>query len=587
MQARSGENDMETSQPSKRQKFLPFLTGLLLALLACGIPLLLFVSSGRFRDVITPFAYAAQTAAAPSGTQPVGVDPGAGPTATSDISSLPYSKRYELADDDISEALNHMWNGETAEEIMSWDKVLEIIPEDAEAHYNRGNAYLKLSRTQRSQEEFLFYLSKAGEDFDKAIELEPYHKGDYYYSRFLYLDGLSSSQSMNRNDFLNLEQAALDNLLMANQLGNYQKDSEIKLALVYIAAGKCDEGIEQANRLIAETTDPTVDMIGSLSRGYFCKNDLPNALKYMSEVVNRVDGCSSRFDRARIYYAMGGLENALTDLNATIQKSPNYCGIRYYLRGLIYAEQGELDKAQEDFVIGMGNTWERGGLLAYGQAKLALAQDDQETAIQYLQEAESTYTFPDPIYNKILEDLNSLGAKPLTITASIAPATAIPSPTPRLTPRPTSSPDPSLPTPAFTEDPSLQYATIIDLEKPIEPVEIGWGFSVLWHFQPAQSLDHREVQRLSVWLISSDTTQKLPHQISLWNFRNNMWGGNNNLYWGENKIDRANEYVSPEGDVYIKFASDNDSIETTIDTFGITLVLQRTNGSIEVHGITP
>ncbi len=66
-----------------------------------------------------------------------------------------------------------------------------------------------------------------------------------------------------------------------------------------------------------------------------------------------------------------------------------------------------------------------------------------------------------------------------------------------------------------------------------------------------------------------------------------MWGGNNELHWGENRINYANEYVSPDGDVYIHFVNQYSTLETSIDTFGITLILQRTNGSIEVHGITP
>jgi len=578
---------MDAPKTSQKQKIIPFLSGLVLSLLVCGIPVLWFLSTARFQQIAKPFAYAAQTAAVMPATQADITDIAVLSTATVDISALPYSKRFELAGNDISEALNHSYNHEYAEEIMSWDKVLEIIPEYAEGYYLRGDAYLKLSNNQRSQGEYMFYVSKAGEDFDKAIELAPYYKGDYYFGRFQYLDALASNQATTRVDFLNLEQTALDNLLMASQLGNYQKDAETKLALVYIAAGKCDEGIQQANRLIAETADPSVDMIGSLSIGYLCKNDLPNALKYMNEVVSRVDGCTSRFDRARIYYAMGKLDDALTDLNYTIAKSPNYCGMRYYLRGLIHAEKGDLSKAQEDLSFGMGQTWDRGGLLSYAQGKIALAQGDKSSAMQYFQDAESTYELPDPTYTKIREDLIALGGTPLEITPLSAPATPIPNPTAMLTSRPTSSPDPSLATPAFTPDPNLQSATIIDLEKPIEPVKIGWGFQAWWHFQPAQSLDHREMQRLSVWLISSDTSQRLPRQISLWNFRNNMWGGNNELHWGENRINFPNEYVSPDGDVYIYFASDDDTLETTIDTFGITLVLQRTNGSVEVHGITP
>ena len=577
---------MDTRRASKKQRLIPFLGGLTLALVICGFPLLWLMSTARFQQILNPFAYAAQTAVMPPVTATLGMNPGTLSTPTEDISGLPYRKRLDLAGSDISEALEHHYNHETAEEIISWDKVLEIIPEDAEFHYLRGDAYLQLLKNQRSQEEYLYYLSRAGEDFDKAIELKPYYKGDYYYGRFQYYDALASNQ-LTRADFLQLERIALDNLLMANQLGNYQEESGTKLALVFITIGRCDDGIEQANRLIAESVEASIDMTGSLSLGYLCKHDFENALKYMDEVVRQVDNCRSRFDRARIFYAMGRPDDALSDLDYSIGKDPNYCGIRYYLRGLIHAENGDLDKAQEDLYFGMGQTWERGGLQSYAQAKIALAQGDTESAIQYLQDAESTYSLSDPIYDKILEDLNTLGASPLNNVSSFALATLIPTPTAILTPRSTSSPDPSVPTPAFDMDPSLQDASVFDLETSIEPVHVRWGFSALWRFQPSQALDHREVQRLSVWLISSDTTQRLPRQISLWNFRWNMWGGNNELHWGENRINAPNEFVSPDGDVYIRFESDDETLDTTIDTIGITLILQRTNGAIEIHGITP
>jgi hypothetical protein len=66
-----------------------------------------------------------------------------------------------------------------------------------------------------------------------------------------------------------------------------------------------------------------------------------------------------------------------------------------------------------------------------------------------------------------------------------------------------------------------------------------------------------------------------------------MWGGNNDLHWGENQINSPNEYVSPDGDVYIRLTNDDNRLETTIDRFGITMILKRTDGSIEIHGITP
>jgi hypothetical protein len=307
----------------------------------------------------------------------------------------------------------------------------------------------------------------------------------------------------------------------------------------------------------------------------------------MNQVVELVDGCQSRFDRARIFYVMGRLDEALTDLDATISKSPYYCGIRYYMRGLIYAEKGDLDKAQEDLYFGMGQTWERGGLLSYAQGKIALAQGDKDSAIEYFQEAEASYTLHDPILLMMQSDLSTLGASPLEIKTTFPVATVIPTVTPQLTPRPTSSPLASLPTPAFTEDPMVQSALVVDLEQPIEHVKLGWGTSSLYRFQPAQALDHREVKSLSLWLISSNTNQRLPRQILLWNFRTNMWGSIDNPKWGENRAGYQNELVSQDGDVVVYLVNQDDTLETTVDTFGVTLVLQRTDGTIEIHGITP
>jgi tetratricopeptide (TPR) repeat protein len=284
---------------------------------------------------------------------------------------------------------------------------------------------------------------------------------------------------------------------------------------------------------------------------------------------------------------MGRNQEAIQDLDASIERDPYYCGERYYLRGVLHAETGDLQKAEDDLRFGMGQTWGQGGLLPYGLGKISQAQGDKQAAIQYFQEAEASYGLPDPILAKIRADLKALGGEPLEVELSNAPATVIPMMTPAFTPRPTSSPDPARPTPVFTEDPSLQGATILNIDDSVAPVKLGWGFSGLWRFQPAQSLDHREVQRLSVWLNSTDTSQRLPRQISLWNFRNNMWGGPNELHWGENKINTPDEYVSPDGDVYVYLINDDDTLETTIDELGITLVLQRTDGSIEVHGITP
>ncbi|HKJ38747.1 MAG TPA: hypothetical protein VJ972_08210 [Anaerolineales bacterium] len=579
---------MDDKNSQKRIKRLAMFGGLTIALILCGTSLAFMVLTGRFQQYTQPFANAAQTAAVVpvvSDTPTQYIELLA--TPTDDLTSLTFSQRHEIAGPYISEALGNSLQGKPGEAIISWTKVLEILPDDASSYRLRGEEYLKLLVNQRSQEEYISYLSLAGDDFDKAIELEPYTDGNYYIGRYKYYDKLANLQP-NRVDRILLNRIALDNLTMGNRLGNYDPLAERYVIFSNIMVGNCDAGIEQANKLIESETEPSPALYTGLALGYMCRHEPENALPYMDTAITIRDTCERRLERARILYVLNRIDDALADLDFTLSKDPYYCGGRYYLRGLIYAEKGELDKAQEDLYFGMGQTWARGGELSYAFGKIALAQGDTETAIQYFQEAEATYIFPkDPLLEMMRNDITALDAAPLEMPPSFFPATPIPTQTMQSTPRPTSSPLASMPTPVFTPDPKLRYALVVDIEKPVGPVKIGWNSSNMWRFQPAESLDHREVKSLSVWLISSDTTQRLPRQLLIWNFRKNMWGGIDDLKWGENRASNQNDFVSQDGDVIVYFVNQDNSLEAIVDTLGINLVLQRTDGSIEVHGITP
>ncbi|WKZ47232.1 MAG: tetratricopeptide repeat protein [Anaerolineales bacterium] len=576
---------VKAGQPDSKAKVLALTSGFALAVLLCGIPLVYFVFTGRLQRVAAPFGYAAQTVAvAPVSSATVSPTPSSTPTP--DISSLPYLDRLNIANPYVSEALGYYYRGEYAESIRAWDKVIEIIPEDDSSYYLRGESYLRLLVNQRSQEEYLFYLSHAGDDFDKAIELSPYDDGNYYLGRYKYYDDLSGLQPY-RVDRIGLQKIALENLLLANQLGNSDPLAERYVIFSNIVVGNCDAGLQQANKLILISPEPVAALFTGLALGYMCKNDPTTALQYIDEAIATSDGCTWRLERAKIFYALGRIDEAMEDLDYTIANDPYYCGDRYYLRGLLYAETGDLQKAEEDLFFGMGQTWGRGGFLPYAQGKIALAQGETDAAIRFFQEAEATYPLEDFILTKIQSDLAALNAPTLEISSSFPSATAIPPPMPRATPRPTSSPDPSVPTTIFSPDLQLQHAWTVDIDKPVEQVALGWGYGRLWRFQPSKSLDHRAVQRLSIWLISPDTSQRLPRQLFLWNFRANTWDSSDELHWGENVISSPNDYVSPDGDVYIHFLNQDTSLKTIIDSFGITLVLQRSDGSIETHGITP
>ena len=72
--------------------------------------------------------------------------------------------------------------------------------------------------------------------------------------------------------------------------------------------------------------------------------------------------------------------------------------------------------------------WERGGMLPYVEAQLALDEGRKGDAIQLLQMAEAT--FSDPIYNslrwKVQKQIKTLGAELLVLTPYANSATPMP-----------------------------------------------------------------------------------------------------------------------------------------------------------------
>ena len=259
---------METQNSSKRQKLIPLLTGFVISVLICGIPLVYTVLTGRFRQFTQPFANAAQTVVvAPALSEAPQSTVSIQGTPTLNVAALPFMERFNMADPHVSEAVGYMFQGAHADAILAWDKALEIIPDYAEGHYQRGQSYLALLQNQRSQDEYMQYLSRAGQDFDEAIRLEPYSKGDYYLGRYKYYDNLSGLQA-NRVDRIQLQQIALDNLLLANQMGNFDPLAERYVIFSNIVVGNCDAGIEQANQLIATATEPSAAFPTGLAFGY-------------------------------------------------------------------------------------------------------------------------------------------------------------------------------------------------------------------------------------------------------------------------------------------------------------------------------
>ncbi len=575
-------------------KLIASLTGFILGLIIFGGLLAIIVNNGSFARRTMPFAAVLWTpthtlTVTPTPTKKIVHTPTQTPTVIPSPTILTYTQRMELANPFYNEGFKQYYDGKWAESILAWDEVIKLVPEDDIAYRMRGDAYLGLLKNQRVLGEFISNLEQAISDYDTAISINPTN-GNYYLARYYAYINFADIQET-RADFVEIEKIALENIQMSYFYGNVEEFSNRHILFTLIYVGECDKALEEINKQFKEQTEPSATLNSAMAKAYMCKGLPDKALNYIDK-ANKIKEEDYRiFNRALILYALGRYKDAEQEINRSINKDPYYSGYRYYLRSLIYIALGDLVKAQQDLDFGSGQTWGQGGLYAYAQGKIALANKDTESAISYFQEAEATYFDQDMILEMIRADLAKLDAKPLEIVPYSINATSIPTPTVTLTPRSTSTPQFS-PTPnkfnkTFTPDPILNYASVVDLETGTGPIRLRRNDELLIRFQPATPLDNRLAQSLSVFLRPSNENQEYTLQLLLYDFETASWTVINNTKWGENELDIAWNYVSPDGDVYARLH--NVSMDEIVEliNFGVSIAIINSDGNVELHGVTP
>ena len=115
------------------------------------------------------------------------------------------------------------------------------------------------------------------------------------------------------------------------------------------------------------------------------------------------------------------MSEAYQTVDQDIQTTPDYGGYRYYLRALIYYDQGEFDQARQDLLVGSGNVWYEGGLHAYLQGMLALRDGDQKTGTEWIHYAAMTYQTHEGLWLKkrIDQQLTKLNIQYISPTPEI------------------------------------------------------------------------------------------------------------------------------------------------------------------------
>lgn len=335
--------------------------------------------------------------------------------------SLPYEERLEKAKPLINDALENMGQENYSGAIQKWDEVINLVPEYAEGYYQRGSSYLELMEHEHNLEEYTILLNHAREDFDLAISLSESPIGNYYFARYSIYDYLASIQET-RAEFIPLEEIALENLIVSYRYGTDEPLANRNVLFVLYVLGRCDEMLVETQKQIEVQTEPSATLHLAMGLYYYCIEDFETAVEFTEDAVRigiekfLADGfCQRSFDHAKVLYSLEKYDEAIDELNFAIEVNPYFCGYRYYLRGLIYATIGDIEHAEKDLTFGISQTWSRGGLLPYAQAKIALHNGDTELAISLLQQAEATYHIQDPMLKLIQIDLENLGGKRLEI----------------------------------------------------------------------------------------------------------------------------------------------------------------------------
>ena len=310
--------------------------------------------------------------------------------------------------------------------IPIWTQALEMVPEYTEGYYKRGAAYFYLTQSQRAKSEYDSYLQLAIKDFDQAITLDP-DVADYYVMRGRAYKSLAYQQSL-RVDFQRLEKIALENFLYSEQLPHQEvwNNMETNLYRTMVEAGDCENVITNVSEILSSRTDPSPGLHSVLSDAYYCMGNLEKALEHKDEAIKLASSSVCLCERAIILYGLGRFDEAIDTIEKSLSHQPYYNGDRYYFRALIYVDRGNTEQAQRDLDFGITQTWARGGLLAYVQGKIALAQDRKDDALAYFQEAEATYFEEGPMLEQIRQDLIALGGTPREVQKTSFELTPIP-----------------------------------------------------------------------------------------------------------------------------------------------------------------
>jgi hypothetical protein len=329
------------------------------------------------------------------------------------------------------------------------------------------------------------------------------------------------------------------------------------------------------NRLTEISPQPSAGLNSGLALSYECQGNYEKALEHIDTAISIKPTFAREYDRAVILYNLGRLDESLKSINSTIENNEYYCGCRYFLRALIYYDQGRKDLAREDIEFGTGQTWGRGGVRSYVLAHLALDNGDKEQGVALLQEAEASLQWQfGSLHKRIEQELETLESSTLSLTVSVsATPTTLPimpqvqPPTPTIMP-----PDQSVNVNVI----SMQYTGNL-------PVTFMPGQVMSFHFFSPQPLSFAAVEELAFTISGGPAVQGQAIDVSVWRPAYNDWTDLSYSRLGQLNVTHAAEYVSNTGDIYVNMTLKGDQ-PTDIEILGVILKVRNADGGTSTYG---
>ena len=508
-------------------------------------------------------------------TSPMALPSSSCPTASNPSSGPTFRDRLDAVQGEIHEANTLMQQQQYETAILCWDDILARVPEYADGYYQRSMSYRYLNSNEHMQSEYLGRLDQALADLNQAIWLAP-EMGDYYFARYQ----VEVSRAENETYLVDKRvwyQQAYQDITLANRYGTKGELADREPGFLLVELGRCQEAIDEFKRLIQINMEgPSAGLTTGLAFGAQCLGRYDEALRDLDTAIRLSPSFQRAFQHAILLYNLGRLEEALGEVNRLIEDQRFYCGCRYYLRALIYYDQGKNDLAQADIDFGSGQTWARGGVRSYVLGRLALEAGDQETGVALLQEAEASLTWQyGSLRKRLQEELETLGAAPLSLTMSVPATPTLLPVTPQVQP----------PTP-----------TMIPLDRPrnIMPIVLAYsgGSSLLFtpgttrtfQFVPPQALPYPSVQALVFTIDSDAQVQNRVVQLDVWRpgYDDSKKFTFDKL--GKLPIPNPAEFVTRNGEIYVNITIYGDQ-PTQVDVIGVTLTVTDPNGSTTQYGL--